>query len=155
MIVLYALAAFGAAMTFHAIAVRVPMRVDVVKRFLMVGVPIGLGLIALVLARFGLALSSVAAILLYAFLCELYIFCFTLVLSSVSAILLVMLRAGPIEVSALAVVYDPDEMVRVRLDRLLSNDFVEKVHGRLAVTRKGMKFHRAFALLRRMFGHEP
>ena len=142
------------AVLLHGLAMRAPLRLDSVRRFLLIGVPLGVALVAVSLARFGPTLPGIAAILLYALLCELYIFLFTLVLSSVSATILIMLRRGPVQPSALASVYEPREMVKLRLDRLLKNDLVERASGRLAVTEKGERLHRLFSGLRRFFGHE-
>ena len=142
------------AVLLHGLAMRAPLRLDSVRRFLLIGVPLGVALVAVSLAGFGSTLPGIAAILLYALLCELYIFLFTLVLSSVSATILIMLRRGPVQPSALASVYEPREMVKLRLDRLLKNDLVERASGRLAVTEKGERLHRLFSGLRRFFGHE-
>ena len=139
------------AVLLHGLAMRAPLRLDSVRRFLLIGVPLGVALVAVSLARFGPTLPGIAAILLYALLCELYIFLFTLVLSSVSATILIMLRRGPVQPSALASVYEPREMVKLRLDRLLKNDLVERASGRLAVTEKGERLHRSFTGLRRFF----
>lgn len=153
MAILSALAAFVLAVLLHGLIMRTPMQVDSVRRFLMVGVPLGLALVAYALVRFGPGPHAFAAILLYALLCELYLFCFTLVLSSVSATMLIMLRDGPITTLALASVYDPNKMVQLRLDRLLHNGFLERTKGRLAVTAQGMKYHKVFTALRVFFGH--
>jgi hypothetical protein len=154
MSIFFALAAFVLAVLLHGLVMRVPMQMDSVRRFLMVGAPLGLALAVFALARFGFTLNAFAAILLYALLCELYMFCFTLVLSSVSATMLIMLRDGPIAKLTLASVYDPDKMVQLRLDRLLRNGFLEHAKGRIAVTAQGMKYHKAFTALRVFFGHE-
>ena len=155
MSIFFALAAFVLAVLLHGLVMRAPMQVDSVRRFLMVGAPLGLALVVFALTRFGFTVSGFAAILLYALLCELYMFCFTLVLSSVSATMLIMLRDGPIATLTLASVYDPDKMVQLRLDRLLHNGFLEHAKGRIAVTAQGMKYHKAFTALRVFFGHEP
>jgi hypothetical protein len=155
MAILSALAVFVFAVLLHGLVMRAPMQIDSVRRFLMVGTPLGLALVAFALSRFGFTLHGFAAILLYALLCELYMFCFTLVLSSVSATMLIMLRTGPVATLVLASVYDPGEMVQLRLNRLLNNGFIDRVKGRLSVTAQGMKYHKAFTALRAFFGHEP
>jgi hypothetical protein len=154
MSIVYALACFAQAVFLHGLAMRVPLRVDVVRRFLLVGIPLGIALVAYSLATFGLALHAFTAILLYAFLCELYIFCFTLVLSSVSATMLIMLRRGPVEASSFTSSYDPRGMVKLRLDRLVKNGLIEPRGNRFVVTSKGMQLHQVFAVLRHFFGHE-
>ena len=154
MAIVLALAAFVLAVLLHGLAMRVSVRLDSVRRFLLVGIPLGVALVVVSLARFGPTIPGAAAILFYALMCELYIFLFTLVLSSVSATMLIMLRQGPVQVSALASVYEPREMVNLRLDRLLKNGMVERAAGRLSLTGKGELLHRVFSSLRRFFGHE-
>ena len=153
MAILSALAAFVLAVLLHGLIMRAPMQLDTVRRFLLVGVPLGLALVAYALVQFGPGPQAFAAILLYALLCELYLFCFTLVLSSVSATMLIMLRQKSIEAGVLASVYDPKEMVQIRLNRLLNNGFLDKAKGRLTVTAKGMKYHRIFTVLSAFFEH--
>jgi len=153
MAITLALAAFALAVLLHGLAMRVPMTLDSVRRFLMVGIPLGLGLTAFSLSRFGPTLPGFAAILLYAMLSELYMFCFTLVLSSVSATMLILLRQGPVQASALASVYEPREMVKLRLDRLIKTGFIERASGRFCMTRKGERLHLIFTRLRKFFGH--
>ena len=153
MAVLYALAIFILAVLLHGLVMRVPMQIDSVRRFLMVGMLLGLALVVFALSQFGFTLAGFAAILLYALLCELYLFFFTLVISSVSVTMLIMLRKGPVTKRELTTVYDPEKMVQTRLDRLLQNGFLESEKGRLAVTVQGMKYHRTFAILRVFFGH--
>lgn len=154
MSILIALAAFVLAVLLHGLIMRAPMRMDSVRRFLMVGAPLGLVLVAFALTQFGFTVSGFAAILLYALLCELYMFCFTLVLSSVSATMLIMLRKGPVTDTSLISVYAPDEMVQLRISRLIKTGFVKQDGDDLIVTIKGMKLHRIFFVLRRFFQHE-
>lgn len=142
------------AVLLHGLVLRAPLRLDSVRRFLLVGVPLGVALVTVSLARFGPTIAGFAAILLYALLCELYIFCFTLVLSSVSATILIMLREGPVNGTRISSALDPREMVNLRLERMIKNSFIERRVGRLLVTEKGMKLQRAFAVLRRFFGHD-
>ena len=146
---------FILAVLLHGLVMRVPMRMDSVRRFLMVGAPLGLALVVFALSRFGFTLAGFAAIMLYALLCELYMFCFTLVISSVSVTLLIMLRQGPIENAKLALTYDPHEMVQLRVARLLNTGFIERNDDRVSVAAKGLKLHRMFTMLRRFFGHLP
>ena len=153
MAILFALAAFILAVMLHGLAMRLPMRLDSVRRFLLVGAPLGLALAVLAMTWFGFTLEAVAAILLYALLCELYMFCFTLVISSVSVTMMIMLRQGPVASAELVSTYDPHEMVQLRVDRLLKTGFVERDHSRLKVTPKGMNLHGSFTALRRFFGH--
>lgn len=133
---------------------RAPLGLDSVRRFLLVGAPLGVALVAFSLAHFGPTVPGIAAILLYALLCELYIFLFTLVISSVSATVFIMLRRGPVQASALACAYDPQEMVNLRLEGLLRTKFIERASGRFTVTGRGKRLHCIFTGLRQFFGHE-
>jgi hypothetical protein len=148
------LASFGLAVSLHGISLRTPLRIDAVRQFLLIGIPLGGGLLVLSIAIFGFTSYALASVLLYAFLCELYIFCFTLVLSSVSVTLLITLRRGPLAASALKVAYDPHEMVELRLTRLIKQGLIVQKGDQTAVTAAGMRLHRAFAALQRFFRHE-
>jgi hypothetical protein len=47
--------------------------------------------------------------------------------------MLIMLRQGPVQALALASVYEPREMVKLRLDRLLKNGLIERASDRFTV----------------------
>jgi len=151
--ILLPLGCFGLAIFLHGMAMRLPLRIDVVRQFLLVGIPLGVVLVVFVIAALGVTTVALAAILLYAFLCELYMFCFTLVLSSVSVTMLIILRRGALAVSALTSTYDSRGMVKLRLDRLIKHGFIERKGERLVVTSRGMRLHRAFGALQLFFGH--
>jgi len=146
--------AFVATLVLHAAAVRLPGRVDSVRRFLLVGVPAGVLLSAAVFSTHGHSVEAYAAIGLYAFLCELYIFCFTLAISSVSVMMLITLREGRLDEGRFSAVHEPGQMVDLRISRLIRTAFLEHEQGRLRLTEKGVRLDRAFAALRRFFGHE-
>lgn len=147
-------AAFALAVMMHGLILRLPLKIDSVRRFLLIGLPLGLFLVVVSLSVFGFTMAGFAAIVLYALLCELYLFLFTLVISSVSVTMLIMLRRGSIESAALISTYDPNEMVRVRIDNLVKTGFVERHRGKLAMTAKGRMLHRTFSVLRRFFCHD-
>jgi len=153
MSILLAIAAFVLTVLLHGPAIRLSLSMNSVARYLLIGFPIGILLVVGAFASFGVTIRAFAAILLYAFLCELYMFIFTLAFSSVSATMLVMLRRGPVQTTALASAYDPRDMVKLRLERLLRIGFVVRDGERLVVTQKGMRYHRIFSSLRRFFGH--
>lgn len=152
MTLLLAGACFGAAVVLHGL-LRPFVHVDSVRRFLLAGIPIGILLTIAALALYGLTAQGFAAIALYAFLCELYIFSFTLVISSISATTLVMLRRGSVPLADLTAVYKPDEMVQLRVGRLLDTGFLRREPGRVVLTAKALKLHAAFSRLSRFFGH--
>ena len=140
------------AVLLHGIAMRLPLRGDTVLRFLMVGAPIGAALVLWALHS-GLTSASVAAVMLYAFLCELYIFFFTLVIGSVSVATLAALREREVTEDEFLHRTDTTAMVQVRLARLVKNGFIVRNDDRYALTQKGARVHRAFTRLRWFFRH--
>ena len=152
MMLLLAGAGFCAAVLLHGL-LRPFVRVDSVRRFLLAGIPVGIGLTIAAVSLYGLTVQGFAAIALYALLCELYMFSFTLVISSISATTLAMLRRGPVPLANLSAVYRPDEMVQLRVGRLLDTGFLSSESGRVILTAKGRKTHAAFSRLSRFFGH--
>jgi hypothetical protein len=144
---------FGFAVILHGALMRLPLQIDSVRRFLFAGVPLGVVLVTLAISSYGFTNRGIAPIFVYAFFCELYIFCFTLALSSVSAKLLILLRGGPINASTLDAASDPREMVNLRLERLTKNGFIVQRPKHLILTDKGQKVLRAFRSLRRFFRH--
>lgn len=149
------LACFGLAVVLHGVWMRIPLRFDVVRRFLLVGIPMSGAVVVFSIAALGLTIPAFAAIFLYAFLCELYLFFFTLAISSVSATMLIKLRKRPMQASSLENAYDSRGMVKLRLDRLIKNGFIERKDNRLIVTANGTRLHQTFSVLRRFFGHLP
>jgi hypothetical protein len=148
------LGCFAMAVSLHGLAMRLPLRADPLRRFLLAGIPVGVGLMAMCWSTFGFSRRAAAALLLYALLCELYIFAFTLVLTSVSVAMLVLLRKGAIEVSALSNRYEPRGMVQLRLERLLKQQLVTRDGERIVVTAAGRRVLKTSAALRRFFRHE-
>jgi hypothetical protein len=73
----WALGSFAFAVLLHGALMRLAVRIDAVTRFLLAGLPIGAALIIALLGSVGFTVEACAAIVLYAFLSELYIFCFT------------------------------------------------------------------------------
>ena len=141
------------AVLLHGLVMRLPLRLDAVLRFLLVGAPIGAALLVWA-ALGGLTSHAVAAVMLYAFLCELYIFFFTLVIGSISVATLIALRESKVEEEVFLRRADTTAMVKVRLERLVKNGFVLRTNGRYGLTGKGMRVHRVFAALRRFFRHD-
>jgi hypothetical protein len=146
------LASFAAALALHRLACRLPVNMDRVSRFLLAGGIAGACLLWATSARYGLAsVETAGAALVYAFLCELYIFLFTMTISSISSNLLVRLSSHDMRVEEIAQRYDSRQMVRQRLERLASTGFLSQTGSRLALTAKGVRFVRTFGALRRFF----
>ena len=125
MAIALALAAFVLAVLLHGLAIRVPLRLDSVRRFLLVGHAARPGAGGGFARLLWTVDSRVCRILLYALLCELYIFCFTLVLSSVSATMPSCCGRGRFRLQ-LRLVTTLKTMVKLRLDRLLKIGLIEQ-----------------------------
>lgn len=144
---------FAGSLVLHAMTCRLQLRADRVVRFLVGGSLTGLLLLLLSLQRYGwLALETVAAALVYAFLCELYLFLFTMTISSVSANLLVRLRSGGMALTDIERHYDSRQMVRVRIGRLANTGFLHLDGDRIFIDARGFRLLRVFRALRGFFG---
>ena len=145
---------FAGALVLHAVACRLALRTDRVIRFLVVGGGAGAILLFITTQRHGLSVpETVSAVLIYGFLCELYLFLFTMTISSISANLLVRLRSGGMTLPEIERRYDSRKMVRDRLDRLEGTGFLKYVGGRILLAKKGARFLSVFRCLRRFFRH--
>jgi hypothetical protein len=144
---------FVFAVVIHGLSSRVSVHLDSVRRFLLIGTPIGIVLAILAVTLYGVTVPGLAALALYAFLCELYIFGFTLAISSISATTLVMLRDGPLQLADLTAIYKPNKMVELRVGRLLQTGLLDTESGHLVLTRRGCRLHAAFSTLSQFFGH--
>ncbi|MBY0527544.1 MAG: hypothetical protein K2R98_29375 [Gemmataceae bacterium] len=147
--ILWVVAYLAAAIVGHAIAMRLSGRGDSVTRFAMVGGFIGLGLSVHALFFDSLPCGG-AALVVYAFACELYVFLFTLVGTSVSVGILLKLANGPHSRSEIAALYDAPSMVRGRVERmravgLLGKDGFPSSQGKRLVA--------LFLTLKRIFRH--
>jgi hypothetical protein len=143
----------AAAVLGHAVLTRVPLPMNVVARFLVVG---GLGGAALgvqLLGSYGPAVEAAGGLLVYALACEVYIFLFTLVSSSVSARLLLTLRSGDLDEAAIDARYSAAEMVDGRLAKLVANGFLVRDADGYALTPRGRRTVATFERLRRAFRH--
>lgn len=154
---------FGALVTsvlLHAAAARIaPLRNRVVM-FLLIGTPIGLMLALINAASFGwTSAKTLAAVVFYAFLCELYLFLFTLALASISANLLITLRGGAMRQEDIQELYDSRSMVAIRFNRLISTGLICLRSAGLEaegyeLTARGERLLGALNALRRTFRHE-
>ena len=135
------------ALLFHAITARVRPAGNRVQQFLLCGSLTGLALIWHVTMQPDLSLPArVAAILLYAFGCELYIFLFTFVTSSVSVALLVSpdaSRPGS----------KPADMVQRRLATMHAAGLLQESAGRYHLAPRARRLVRFYRALRTFFQH--
>jgi hypothetical protein len=151
---IYLLVALAAALLAHAALSRAARNVNRVIGFLAVGSAAGLGLLTALAARYGAAsMQTLSALVLYAFLCELYIFLFTLAMSSISANLLVRLDRGGLTEPEIDRLYDSSRMVDERVERLIATNLLKDESTTLAPTPKGIRLLRMLDRLRHFFRH--
>jgi hypothetical protein len=148
--ILWASLAFLGAVTLHALLLRVPLKGDSVTKFALAGGTIGIFLGLLILLATP-TLPGLAALVVYAFAAELYVFLFTLVGSSVSARILLTLRAGPRTAGELDAVYATAGMVEGRIARLKAVGLLDPETG--AITPRGALLARLFRALKHFFRH--
>jgi len=149
--VIEGLICFVGVLLLHALATRLPPARQTVPKVIGIGALVGLGLVAWLFSRYGLAITTWAGLLLFGLLCELYVFCFTLTMNSVSTRLIILLRGGPSSITALALHADRDSLVSRRVDTLVANGFLENGPGGPRVTEKGRRTLKLFGRLRAFF----
>lgn len=144
----------AASVAGHAVLCRLPVGGNAVLKFVGVGVAAGLGLAAHAFMQVGLVVETWAALIFYAFGCELYIFLFTMVSSSVSASLLLTLRGGALNQGEINERYDDAAMVDRRVEKLLTNGLLRPESAGYALTSRGRSVLAVFERLRGFFRHE-
>ena len=145
-------AAFVTSILVHAAAVRLVPRAGAVPAFVAVGGAIGVALIGYCALSYGSAPPTLAATLVYAFACELYIFLFTLVGNSVSFGLLTKLASHPLRPDEIAAFYRAEAMITRRFEQLAANDFITTGADGVKLTARGKRAVRVFSLLHAVFG---
>jgi hypothetical protein len=124
-----------------------------VAKYVLAGGVCGVALlVCVVLAEYSF-LNALAAILLYAFASELYIFLFTLIASSVSISIIRGLRVGAMSARDVELLYSSERMVQVRLERLLAIGLINRDVRGVHLTARGRRVITIFGALRRFFGH--
>ena len=93
-----------------------------------------------------------AALALYLFLCELYIFVFTMGLSSISAKVLILLFTRGVSFSEIEAMYDTSGMVEHRVKRLIAVGLLDQRGNHWRLTGRGRRLIRVFGMLQRFFG---
>jgi len=112
---------------------------------------IGAGVVASIeAARYDLT-SALAALLVYGFACELYLFVFTLSSHSVSSRLLAVLGNGPRRTVDLERLCDPEQMVQARKTQMLQTGLLAEAPTEYRVTDKGQRVLAAFERLHQFF----
>jgi hypothetical protein len=150
-----ALIVFAGAMVAHAIICRLPVGLNIVFRFVIVGGVLGLVWTWWLYGNFGLAPGFWAGVLVYGLCCELYVFLFTLAMSSISANLLVSLSRRAMTAAEIEQLYDSRAMVSSRIDRLVAVGLFDETAAGLKLTTKGARTVRTFGRLSAFFRHPP
>jgi hypothetical protein len=150
---LLALAMFTLAVAIHSVWARVQSSLSLVLRFLGTGAAIGIVHLVLSLVIFGFTEKTISAALVYAVLCELYVFLFTLAANGVSIALMDRLVDGSADPGTLEAKYSEMSMVERRVGQLQTSGFLAEHNGRLQLLPKGRSLVRAFVLLRAFFCH--
>jgi hypothetical protein len=150
--ILWASAAFLGAVAFHALLLRLPFKGDSVTKFVLAGGTIGIFL-GLVIFFKAPTLSGLAALVIYAFAAELYVFLFTLVGSSVSARILLTLRQRSRSADEIDAVFDTTGMVEGRIARLKAVGLLDSETG--AITPRGRLLAGVFRAFKHFFRHPP
>ena len=152
--IVLAAVAIAAAIGGHAMLSRVAgLALNMVTRFVVAGVPIGIALMLGLVWRGNSGLQVLAGLLFYALACEIYIFVFTMISSSVSVSLLLRLRGGPANWAQLDSAYNDAAMVDGRMAKLVANDLVTSTQSGYVVTSRGEALVTNFVRLRRFFRH--
>ncbi|WP_454645548.1 hypothetical protein [Bradyrhizobium liaoningense] len=146
---------FASAMVAHAIICRLPVGLNIVFRFVIVGGILGLVWTWWLYDNFGLAPPFWAGVLVYGLYCELYVFLFTFAMSSISANLLVSLSRRAMTAAEIEQLYDSRAMVSSRIDRLVAVGLFDETPAGLELTAKGVRTVRTFGRLRAFFRHPP
>jgi len=142
------------AVAAHALLCRRPLPFGTVARFLLAGLAAGAALVWLLERVYGIwSPETFAAVLAFAFLCELYLFLFTLVMASISTKLLLLLRERSLSEADVIAMYDSERMVSLRIARLLTAGFLRESASQLRLTTAGALLATRFLALRTYFGH--
>src|ERR687886_1584550 len=134
---LTALLALVLTLLAHAVVVRRFAGRSGVILFLGVGAMVGGLFVVLTWLTLPTWIERAAAVALYAFVCELYLFLFTFVSSSITVSLLLRLRHGSLDGPGIERAYGARGMVDDRLRKLQNNRLVERRAGTLRVTAPG------------------
>lgn len=148
---LAALSCFAAALLLNAVVARVTP-LPPLASFLATGTVVGLGLVVATFRTFELT-DALAAILLYAAACELFLIVMTTLVSSIAVRSIRLLGRSPMNAVALAALYDETDMVRLRLERLATTGLAETDGTAWRLTSKGVALLAILRWLRRLFGH--
>jgi hypothetical protein len=145
-------AAFIFAILGQALLLRGGVLRNSLIAFVTTGAPFGFALMAVLLPGHSIS-QALAGILLYAFLCEFWIFVFSSIFSSISATLMLNLRAGAMCRHKIDRLFDNRQMIRRRISWLRHVGAAIEKNDVLTPSEKGRHLLRLFDALRAFFGH--
>lgn len=146
---------FGISLIVYFCLARCLSKFNRMFLFISSGLSVGLLLICweiYSLAFIGIRLISV--VLLYACLCEFYIFLMGLSLASISASILIKLQKVSMSESEIEKAYSSESMVLGRLERLLNGGYLSEYGGSLQLTEKGKRVAGLYRIFQRFFQHD-
>jgi hypothetical protein len=146
-----ALSALVAAVAGQFIVARLEIGGSFLARFLLVGGGVGLAMAGSLVGGYGLGVEFWAALFVYAFACELYVFLITLIDSSISASLLLLLRSSSSSRAEIDRLSSSRAMVASRLQKLCMSGLLARAAGSYALTRRGQRLLILFRALRSFF----
>jgi hypothetical protein len=151
-----AISAFAIAVVIHAVLRRIKRATsNITVSFLIAACLPAVIFFSWLVARFGCASQTWAGVLVFCFLCQLYVFLITFAMASVTANCLVRLAQNQDPETKLDSVYENANMVDVRIDRLKAiNLIMEAPSGLIRLTTLGEKVVRIFARVRNFFYHQ-
>jgi hypothetical protein len=146
---LYSLAALAATVLLHAGACRIPGRLPVLHRFLLMGLPIGFVLIAVEISAHGVSYAAAAGVFFYAAACEVYIFLFQSATKSLSWQAIVLLSREDVAIGQLEAEVGGSGQFSPRVANLVADGLVSR--DTQEPTERGRKVARLLRRLRQVF----
>gem|GEM_PF-1939994 len=152
-----AISAFVITVIAHAVLRRIKMTTgNITVSFLIAACLPAVILFSWLVARFGCASQAWAGLLVFCFLCQLYVFLITFAMASVTANCLVRLSQNQDPETKIDSLYESANMVDVRIDRLKAINLInETPSGLIRLTTLGEKAVHIFARMRNFFYHRP
>ncbi len=145
--------AFAAVCAAHSVWSHLGRPCNRVGSFLLIGCPGGILLAFSLCMRAEPRTLILSSLLVYALICELYLFLFTLTISSVSANLLLALRRKALTDGELEEQYDSRKMVAQRLARLEALGLLSRRGDTVRPTLSGIRATARWSAFRSFFRH--
>jgi len=144
---------FLLAVISHAFLCRLRWKSNRVLRFIMAGSLWGVVLLGYLAGQYGVSSEMLASLVLYAFVCELYIFVFASLPTSVTVALLLAVGSKQKTQAEIDAFLGDNLMVSMRLEGLLREGLLEGSPSQYVLTDKGKRLVHIFRLFQDFFGH--